>query len=58
MIDGRQKIILKLNGLVKQSQKKIEKLAKDNEKIKKYLKNKKIKKVVYVPQKVVNFVTE
>lgn len=58
MINGKQRVILKLNGSAKKVQKEIEKLAKDNEKIQKYLKNKKIKEVVYVPQKVVNFVTE
>mgnify|MGYP001595492389 CR=1 FL=1 len=37
-------------------QKEIEKMAKKDEKVKKYLEGKEIKKTIYVPGKLINFV--
>lgn len=58
MVDGKQRDILRVSNSAKIVQGEIEKMAKENEKIKKDLKDKKIKKVIYVPQQVINFVTK
>ncbi len=55
MINGKQKAVLKLDAIVKENQKNVEKLARDNERIGKYLEGKKIGRIVYIPHKVINF---
>jgi len=58
-------IIVQINGKIRTqftinnlqfSKEKIEKMAKENKNIKKYLEGKEIKKVIFVPGKLVNFV--
>ena len=58
MVDGKQRAILKLAIATKETGNKVEKLARDDNNIKKYLEGKKIDKVVYIPHKVINFVTK
>ncbi len=58
MVDGKQRSILKLDNASKETRNNVEELAKNDDKIKKYLEGKKIDKVVYIPHKVINFVTQ
>lgn len=57
MINGKQRAILKVDSSIRDDKDIIEKLAKENDRIRKYLKGKKIINIVYIPNKVINFVT-
>jgi leucyl-tRNA synthetase len=57
-VDGRMRSQLTLDSKQSKDKKEVIKLAKEDSKIQKWLKNKKIKDVVFVPGKIVNFVTK
>jgi leucyl-tRNA synthetase len=58
MVDGKQRSILKLSTSIMENQSNVDKLARNEENIMKYLKDKKVNRVVYIPHKVINFVTK
>jgi leucyl-tRNA synthetase len=57
-IDGKVRSQLILDNDQSKDKEKVIKLAKEDSKIQKWLKNKKIKDVVFIPEKIVNFVTK
>lgn len=56
MINGKKRAVLEINSQKKLSQEEIVKLAMDNLNAAKYLKNQKIKKVIYISGKILSFV--
>lgn len=58
MIDGKQRSLLKLDLGFKETLESITELAKKDEKVTTYLVDKTVKNVIYVPHKVINFVTK
>lgn len=58
MIDGKQRSLLKLDLGFKETLENITNLAKKDEKVINYLEDKVVKNVIYVPHKVINFVTK
>lgn len=56
-INGKLRDTIKVKSVEKQDKSYVEQLAKESDKIKKYLDGKQIKKVIYVEGKVINFVT-
>lgn len=57
MINGKPRDTIKIEGGPKaKDQKTIEDLARDKEKIKKYLKESEVKKIIFIPNKLINFV--
>lgn len=58
MIDGKQRSLLKLDLGFKETLESITELAKKDEKVTNYLKDKTVKNIIYVPNKVINFVTK
>ncbi|TEU02953.1 hypothetical protein E3I18_00135, partial [Candidatus Woesebacteria bacterium] len=57
-IDGKMRSQLILDSEQSKNKEGVIKLAKEDSKIQKWLKNKKIKDVVFIPEKIVNFVTK
>ncbi len=55
-INGKLRGIIEIASHKKENQKEIEKAALNNEKVKKYLKGRKIKKTIFVPGRLINFV--
>lgn len=58
MIDGKQRSLLKLDLEFKETLESITELAKEDEKVSKFLEGKIVKNIIHIPHKVVNFVTK
>lgn len=58
MVDGKQKSILKIDVTIEKTKDMIKKLAEGDNKVNKYLEDKIVKNIIYIPNKVINFVTK
>jgi len=58
MVDGKQKSLLKLDFKFKETLESITELARKDDKVANYIEDKTVKNVIYVPHKVINFVTK
>ena len=56
-IDGKMREKLKIKNKKQKTKKEIEKLARASQKVQKYLENKKVKKVIFLTNRLINFVT-